>query len=176
MTDSAAAIAEYALIGAVARTGMVMFAPARWLTRFALETVWTATQLYVLPVMISEKVGAVDAIRRSNEIASDSPVQDAWLLIGDELAFNIPYGAGAATFIAMLILSITGCLVPLSSITPGLLAELTLLPACLAAASAGMFTATVYLVYLGGAYLLAVGQPGRCYEFFPIFKRRPEYA
>jgi uncharacterized protein DUF6159 len=176
MADNAAALGEYALIGAVARTGMTMLAPARWLTRFALETIWTASQLYVLPAMLCEKLGAVDAIRRSNEIASDSPVQDAWLLLGDQFAFNIPYGAGAGTFFAMLILSITGCIVPESSLTPLLLAELTVLPACLAAASTGMITATIYLGALGGAYLLAIGSPERCYEFFPIFKRGPEPA
>jgi hypothetical protein len=174
MRDSAAAMAEYALIGAVAMTGMVMFAPANWLARFSLQTVWTATQLYVLPVMISEKLGAADSIRRSNEVALDSPVQDAWLLIGDDIAFTVTSTAGFVVFFAMLILSITGCVVPQSSLTTVLLAELTVLPACLAAASAGMFAATVYLVFLGGAYLLAVGQPGRCYEFFPVLKRMSE--
>ncbi|MFI5350341.1 MAG: DUF6159 family protein [Elusimicrobiota bacterium] len=174
MSENAGAIMEYALIGAVARTGMTMLAPARWLSRFSLETVWTATQLYVLPVMIVERLGAVDAIRRSNEIALSSPAQDAWLLIGDELASQIPYFAGTFTLIAMLFLSTAGYLVPTSSITVGLLAELTVLPACLVAASTGMVTATVYLVFLGGAYLRAVGQPGRCYEFFPLFTRSPE--
>ena len=174
MRDNAAATLEYALIGAVARTGIAMFAPMRRLTGFALETLWTASQLYVLPVMISEKLGPVDAIRRSNEVALNSPIQDAWLLIGDEFAFNIPYFAGLGTFMGMLFLSITGFLVPESSLTVGRLAELTVLPACLAAASTGMITATVYLVFLSGAYLLAVSRPGRCYEFFPIFKRGPE--
>ncbi|MFI5361332.1 MAG: DUF6159 family protein [Elusimicrobiota bacterium] len=172
--DHVPAILEYALIGAVARTGMVMLAPDRWALRLAMEEVWTASQLYVLPAMISEDLGAVEAIRRSSEIARDSPAQDAWLLIGDQLAFNVPYFAGAFTFLAMLFLSTAGYVAPTSGITAGLLAELTILPACLAAASTGMITATIYLVFLGAAYLRAVGRPGRCYEFFPILTRSPE--
>ena len=174
MSAHVAAIAEYALIGAVAGTGLTMFAPASWIGRYALEKMWTASQLYVLPSMIAENLSPVDAIKRSNELAFDSPAQDAWLLVVDELAIRAPMTAGLATFFAMLFLTVAGVLAPESSLTYGRFAELTLLPACLVTASVGMITATLYLVYLGGAYLIAVGNPGRSYEFFPTFTRRPE--
>ncbi len=108
---------------------------------------WSAVTFLVLPILVIENIGVVDAVKRSTGL-----LRNAW---GEGLAGNV--GLGLIGFIAMIPFFIVGALGVVAGSTAVLVPALAI--AILGVVGVAIVMSALSIVYQTALYRYAVGQP-----------------